>query len=124
MSTTPETPEGWTFVQWLAVTTLIDRSSYDYRRDFIQYLRDNPAVWKAFARKARAAKKYKHRGRFGAKAILEVLRWESAVKEKDVTFKINNNFAPDLARLTMDAMPALKGYFTIRGSADRKDAPL
>lgn len=113
---------NWTDEGWVRVMSIINNSDYDYSDEFILWLKKNVTVWRGFFDKTVEAYQHKHRHRFGAKAILEILRWESFTRDADVTFKINNNYAPDLARLVMDVRPALKGYFKIRGSATRRDA--
>lgn len=113
----------WSTSGWARVLTVVHASDYDYSDDFLDWLRKNPEIWQGFANKALAAHAGGHKHRFGAKAILEILRWESFLADADKTFKINNNRAPDLARLVMDCKPELRGYFQIRGSAYRGDAP-
>ena len=113
----------WTTEGWKQILNIVSWSDYDYGDDFIAWLRKNPAIWQGFVQKALYAYRGDHKHRFGAKAILEILRWESFVSDADKTFKINNNYAPDLARLVMDCKPEMKGYFKIRGSAYRNDAP-
>jgi len=117
MNSTDWTPEGWQKIH-----NAVEQSDYEYRPEFLGWLFVNPHVWRAFAEKAVQARKYENRGRFGAKAIIEFLRWDTVVAEKDITFKINNNNAPDLARLVMDVIPSMRGYFQIRGSEYRDDA--
>ena len=112
----------WTNQGWAIVLRKMDDSEYDYSLAFTSWLRKNHSIWQGFARKALYAYRGDHKQRFGAKAILEILRWESFVSDADKTFKINNNYAPDLARLVMDCKPELRGYFKIRGSAYRSDA--
>lgn len=114
--------ENWTLGDWLNIQEIIKRSEYDYSEDFVFWLRSNYQIWDGFLNRAVEAFYLKHTHRFGAKAIMEVMRWESLITEKDKTFKINNNRAPDLARLVMDCRPEMKGYFQIRGSAYRRDA--
>ena len=113
---------SWSESGWERVKRIIRNSEYDYSDDFVWWLEKNHAIWQGFANKAIQAYLSNHKRRFGAKAILEILRWESMVSEADITFKINNNRAPDLARLVMDCKPELKGYFQIRGSAYKRDA--
>ena len=111
------TPEGWH-----KINQIIKTSEYDYTDDFIQWLSKNAIIWRGFASKALQAKQGSHRGRFSAMAIIQILRWETFISDADKTFKINNNRAPDLARLLMDCVPDMRGYFQIRGSEHRKDA--
>ena len=112
----------WNTVAWVAISSVIDHSEYDYRDDFKKWLRDNPAVWEAFAKKVNQAWLHSHQSRFSARAIMEVIRWETMVHDQDITFKINNNYVADLSRLVMEVKPELKGYFQIRGSSLRRDA--
>lgn len=113
----------WTTDGWARVQNVVHASAYDYSDDFLAWLYKNHAIWQGFANKALMAHSGGHKHRFGAKAILEILRWESFLTDAEKTFKINNNRAPDLARLIMDCKPELRGYFQIRGSAYRGDAP-
>jgi len=53
--------------------------------------------------------------RYGAKSIVEVLRWHYALRNKNgEQWKINNNYASRLARLAMERAPELKGFFEVR----------
>lgn len=112
----------WTNKGWVKINTIIDGSDYDYSDEFRLWLSKNCSIWQGFANKTMMAHAGGHKHRFGAKAILEILRWETFLNDADGVFKINNNYAPDLARLIMDCKPELKGYFRIRGSEYRSDA--
>jgi len=114
----------WTKEDWDAVRLKMGASDYDYSTSFISWLGKNPAIWQMFTQKALYAFRGDHKQRFGAKAILEILRWESFVSDSDITFKINNNYASDMARLVMDCKPEMRGYFRIRGSEHRSDAAI
>ena len=57
---------------------------------FEQYDEKNPEIWKGFKRLAFDAI-YSGQKRWGAKGIMEVLRWDTAVRAKGDNFKINNN---------------------------------
>lgn len=52
--------------------------------------------------------------RVGAKTIIEQMRWFKRVDQGDRTFKVNNNWAPSLARWAMHTNPRLKGMFELR----------
>ena len=41
------------------------------------------------------------RKRYSARTIIEVLRWDSDLREKNKLFKISNNMVPGMARLWM-----------------------
>ena len=55
-------------------------------------------TWLDFETKA--LKMARKRKRYSAKAIIEVIRWETSLKD-GTEFKINNNWSPGLARLWM-----------------------
>ena len=113
---------NWEPATWLAICQIIEKSEYDYRADFRRWLKHNPQVWAEFVKKVRKAWLHSHKSRFSARAIMEVIRWETMVHERDKTFKINNNYVADLSRLVMEVKPELKGYFQIRGSSIKRDA--
>ena len=62
------------------------------------------------------ARKVKGRGlgTYSAKAIIEIIRWHMEVEQGVRAFKINNNWAPKLARWAMHADPQLRGMFNLR----------
>lgn len=73
------------------------------------------------ARKARAA----GIRRTGAKTIIEQMRWFKRVEQGVRTFKVNNNWAPALARWAMDNNPELAGLFETRTTKEESyDAKL
>ncbi len=52
--------------------------------------------------------------RIGMKHLIEVLRWDRTIKGDTKPFKINNNYAPLLARDIEDTYPELVGIFEKR----------
>lgn len=112
----------WTVEGWSKVKGIISDSAYDYREDFVLWLGENPHIWHSFAKKTLEANSFKHKQRFSARTIIELLRWETMLQEEGAAFKINNTYCADLSRLLMDCKPELKGYFQIRGSTIRHDA--
>jgi len=78
-------------------------------------------VCKNFIAKAYVLKKrgYDH---YGARALVEVIRWETAMKHgpDEDGFKINNNFTPYLARHAEAREPSLKGFFLKRTLKDEQ----
>lgn len=62
------------------------------------WLLKNPQVWLEFYRAAERIRR-SGRPRYGAKAITEWMRFETAVRDAGVQFKINNNHVSGLARL-------------------------
>ena len=88
-----------------------DRSKY--RSDFFDWLGDNGHIWGRFCTEA---DKVWNRGRrhWSARTIIEYLRHETALAEVGGEFKVNNNFAPDLARLYAETYPAHASLFETR----------
>ncbi len=75
------------------------------------YHAENPQVWEKFEEMAlKSARKRVH---FGSRAILELIRWFTAVEGND-GFKVNNNYAAYYARLFEHRHPEHKGYFRKR----------
>ena len=61
-------------------------------------------VWRLFVQYACDAKAA-GRQRYSAKAILERIRWHVSIETAGDAFKINNNWAPDLARKLARELP-------------------
>ena len=95
---------------------LVDANPGVFSDDFREWLGENRHVWAAFEREAL---KVWHRGRrhYSARTIIEVLRHESALADTGPDFKINNNSAPDLARLWRLYRPEAADLFELRHSA-------
>lgn len=65
--------------------------------------------------------KYAGHQHYGIKALIEVLRWDYAVRTRSgKDFKINNAFATPYAHLLMAQTPDLRGFFKTR---QRKETP-
>ncbi len=81
--------------------------------EFREYVMKNPHIYGEFCalsmRLLAAGRKH-----YGAKAIMEVIRYETAIRGGD-DWKINNNFTADLARLLMHRKPEFVGFFETRG---------
>lgn len=84
---------------------------------FLEYHETNPQIWKAFSRKTFQTIDRGFR-QFGAKAILEIIRWETGVAADGADgFKVNNTYAPYYARLFAVRYPEHKDFFRMRESA-------
>lgn len=83
--------------------------------DFEAWDQANPAVWRAFER---MALDLIHVGiqRYGAKAIMEVIRFHQAIQTKDPHFRINNNLTSYYARKFHRVYPEHRGFFETRKS--------
>jgi hypothetical protein len=87
---------------------------------FIAFHRASPRVWRLFERFALQAAKT---GRnYGAKCIMERIRWEEEI-ENDTAFKVNNNYTAMYARLFAWKYPEHKdmfGFREVKGLSDRQ----
>jgi len=80
----------------------------------------NPHVKTKLRRMALELKRKGH-DHYGVKALIEVLRWDYAVRTiSGGDFKINNAFATPYAHMLMDENPELRGFFRTR---QRKETP-
>lgn len=99
-----------------------DREYTQAEKDFIDYMKtdigykawkydqENPHVFTLFERFAREAlnKGFKN---FGAAAIIERMRWHTAMESTDEQFKISANHTAFYARKLMAQYPEFAGFF-------------
>lgn len=79
---------------------------------FFSYHTENPQIFELFKHFAKEARqRWAH---FGAKAIIERMRWETNLNTHDGQFKLNNNFPACYARLLISEDPSFKDFFEIR----------
>lgn len=67
--------------------------------DFRDWLRKNRELFDLFWRLAEGLLTKGHRQRYGAKAIVEAMRWHNAQADGNSTFKLNNNRTAMMSRL-------------------------
>lgn len=79
---------------------------------FVDYHKANPGIYDQFKRFAFELRRA-GRDHFGAKAILERIRYETAITGSG-EFKINNNFASCYARLLILDHPEFSEFFETR----------
>jgi hypothetical protein len=88
--------------------------SADYPDGFFWWLRKNPHIYAAFRKRALQMANL-GRPRYSARTIVEVIRWNTELKQSDVTFKIGNNYTPGMARLWMKEFgQRFPGFFELR----------
>ena len=82
-------------------------------KEFFEYHKNNPMIWKAFKNKAFEAIKrgFKH---YGSKGIFELIRWEDKGQINKDGFKVNNLYTPYYARLFSKEFPQYKDFFRTR----------
>ena len=106
-ATTPEPPPRQT-------VTPKYPSGASVKERFDLFHERNPHV---YSRLRRLALQLRRRGRssYGIKALIEVLRWDYALRTNDDTpLKINNAYATPYAYRLMENEPELKGFFKTR----------
>lgn len=72
-----------------------------YPEGFFHWLAENQHIWKAFEEKAYIMAAVVGRKRYSARTIIEVMRWDSDLADKEQLFKINDHAIPGLSRLWM-----------------------
>tara|TARA_R110002020_G_scaffold24212_8_gene79876 strand:+ start:86 stop:448 length:363 start_codon:yes stop_codon:yes gene_type:complete len=77
--------------------------------DFLTFHRDNPQIYELFVRFA--SEVARTRNRFGSRAILERIRWETAVESRHETLKIPNAYSAYYSRLFEIDHPRFDGMF-------------
>jgi hypothetical protein len=78
--------------------------------DVEEYVKENPHVWAKFKEYAMAAK-LSGRPYFSARTIVERIRWDTVVTEKNSDFKIANHVSPYLGRKLMKENSEFAGFF-------------
>lgn len=90
-----------------------DLSTGKYWKEFEEFHRENPDVFRLFCNYAFDAIR-RNRKHFGAQMIFERIRWYCLVETTGSDFKVNNNFAAYYARLFELKFPQHKGLFRMR----------
>lgn len=81
--------------------------------EFAEWLAANTHIWTRFCGEAHCIWNSGRR-HWSARTIIEYLRHETALTEVGGEFKINNNYAPDMARLFADTFPDRASLFSTR----------
>jgi hypothetical protein len=94
------------------VLDIVKREQDSFPPGFWHFIRDNWGIWTRF--KVEADKvRLRGRTRYSARTIIEFIRHETSLRENS-TFKVNNNYAPGMARLYMTVREC-PGLFETRG---------
>ncbi len=89
------------------------------REAFEAFNAKNPHVYVAIVTVSRQLRRAGFQ-RLGMKALFERLRWEYAMRTRGETWKLNNNFTSEYARLVMQREPDLDGLFETRSLIRRE----
>lgn len=87
-----------------------------FRDGFYDWLRSNFRVWERFEREANAIWTSGRR-HYSARTLWEFMRHETALREKDGDFKLNDHWPPSCARLYVMLYDDRAGFFETRGKA-------
>ena len=85
------------------------------KEQFDRFHRENPQVYELF-RKFTYQVIDAGRKNFGAKAVMERIRWSTMVETKGDAYRLNNNYTAYYARMFMAAHPEHEGLFETRKS--------
>lgn len=108
-------PEGWSDIVFA-----LERDRGEFKGWLKGYLLTNFHIWHAFRLQAKwLMRRRKH---YSARTIIENIRHQSVLMEKEGSFKINNNVAPQFARLFMALYPEAEGFFSKRYNGSGTDA--
>ncbi|MGE5522592.1 MAG: hypothetical protein ACM3SS_02675 [Rhodospirillaceae bacterium] len=91
-----------------------------FRDDFRDWLDANFHIYEAFA--GLADQMATRRDHYSARTLVEKLRFDSDMSERGGEFKINGNYAPDLARLWTCFNPNREGFFEKRSGQSARRA--
>lgn len=91
-----------------------------FRPDFAGWLAENWHIYQEFERRALQVARF--RKHYSARTIVEVMRHDSLISERDGEFKINGNYVPDMAALAMAMNAGLFGFFETRRHGDPERA--
>lgn len=84
-------------------------------KSFFNFHNKNPRIYRLFNRYARDLR-VAGKSQYGAKAIMERIRWHLAVETTGEDFKINNNYTSCYARLMMTKNRRFKNFFELRST--------
>jgi hypothetical protein len=106
----------------VSIVDFASARAYNFRPDFVDWLRGNTPIWERFDREASAVYA-RGRRHYSARTIGEYLRHETALKESpEHEWKLNDHRWPDLARLWLLVHPERGGFFELRESPQRRVA--
>ncbi len=88
-------------------------------KDFEQHLQDNPHIYPMFEKFTLEAAQY--RKHFSAQAVIERIRWDTAIRENGSDFKISHNWRAFYAKKFEDDYPKYKGFFRLRKDFSKLD---
>ncbi len=92
---------------------LLSEGKQRYSKGFPQWFPSNWHIWSAFCQQADIMWR-KGREHYSSRTIIEYSRHNCALADVEENFKINNNYAQDLAHLYMAEHPDGGNFFELR----------
>jgi predicted acetyltransferase len=93
----------------------------DHQIQAQRWINDHPRAMNLFEQLAMS--RVQLRQRFGAKALVEAVRWHYAIErtDQDAEWKLNNNYTAYIARWLIAKHPEIAGFIELRhvGGQDR-----
>lgn len=80
---------------------------------FKLHLKSSPHIYNMFEQYALKAIREK-KLRFGARTIIEIMRWETPIEDNDSNFKVDHAWCPYYARRFMYKYPEYTGFFRLQ----------
>ena len=105
-------------IEFTAIIDIVRANKSKFRGDFLDWMADNGHVYLAFEERANRLWDC-GRTHFGAKSIVEHIRFDTAISEVGGEFKVNNTFTSSMARLYALLNPSRASLFTLRASEIR-----
>lgn len=96
-----------------------NNTTIQVRTRALQWIKDNPDLWSKF--KSYALNEAGHKRRVSVQWLLEDSRKHDYVNRNGEPCKINNTFAPVLARQLLKECPQIKPYLEVRRSRFDKE---
>ena len=97
-----------------------NNTTIQVRTRALQWIKDNPDLWSKF--KSYALNEAGHKRRVSVQWLLEDSRKHDYVNQNGEPCKINNTFAPVLARQLLKECPQIKPYLEVRRSRFDKES--
>lgn len=105
----------------MAANLELSFDQHRYPAGFWHWMKDNAHIYMAFKNFA-LQMAATGRKRYSARTIVEVMRWQTDLKDTDKQWKINGNYVPGLARLFMsDHGDKYPDFFLLRDSLGRDE---
>jgi len=112
-----ESIQQMTFDEIKPFDGVFDDLNQEMLAHFLIFHEKNPSIFKLFRKYAETVRA-RGANNYGAKALMERIRWEVEI-ERNEEFKINNNYVSFYVRLLIFLEPSFKDFFEMRSSCGK-----